>query len=78
MEETMTRNQLTDLVYEAKRAKGLAWKDICKKINPKASPVLLTAALLGQMKLEPGEAKKAEQVLGLPKARCPRFRRRTP
>ena len=63
----MTRNQLTETILEMKRAKGLSWKEICRKINPKASPVMLTAALLGQMKLEPAEAKKAEQVLGLPK-----------
>ena len=63
----MTRAELTEKIHEAKRAKGLVWKEICRKINPKASPVLLTAALLGQMKLEPAEAKKAEQILGLPK-----------
>jgi cyanate lyase len=63
----MTRCQLTEIVQEAKRTKGLSWKEICRKINPKASPVLITAALLGQMPLEKAEAKKAEQVLGLPK-----------
>ena len=63
----MTRCELTEAVRAAKRAKGLSWKEICRNINPKASPVLLTAALLGQMQLEKGEAKKAEQVLGLPK-----------
>ena len=63
----MKRSELTEKVRESKRAKELSWKAICKKINPKASPVLITAALLGQMPLEKDEAKKAEQVLGLPK-----------
>ncbi len=63
----MTRCELTETIREARRAKSLAWKEICRKINPKASPVLITAALLGQMPLEKAEAKKAEQVLGLPK-----------
>ncbi len=63
----MTRCELTELIRAARRDKGLAWTEISRKINPKASPVLITAALLGQMPLEKAEAKKAEQVLGLPK-----------
>jgi len=63
----MNRCELTEAIRDAKRAKGLGWNEICRKINPKASPVLITAALLGQMPLEKAEAKKAEQILGLPK-----------
>ena len=63
----MKRAELTDLIMEAKRTKGLSWKTICAKISPKASPVLITAALLGQMPLEKAEAQKAEKLLGLPK-----------
>ncbi|MGE5145838.1 MAG: cyanase [Candidatus Eiseniibacteriota bacterium] len=61
-----TREAVTALVLAAKRSKKMSWKDICGAINPSASPVQLTAALLGQMKLLPEEAKKAVEVLGLP------------
>ena len=61
-----TREAVTALVLAAKRSKKMGWKDICGAINPDASPVQLTAALLGQMKLLPDEAKKAVEVLDLP------------
>jgi cyanate lyase len=62
----MTRAELTEKIVATKRAKGLTWQGIAKKIGGN-SPVLLTAALLGQMKLEPAQAAKAAQVLGLSK-----------
>ena len=61
-----TREAVTALVLASKRSRKMSWKDICGVINPKASPLQITAALLGQMKLLPEEAKKAVEVLGLP------------
>ena len=62
----MNRDDLTALVLAAKRAAKMSWKDICGAINPKVSPIVVTAALLGQMKLQPDEAKKAVELLSLP------------
>ena len=61
----MTRDQLTQTVLDAKRARSLTWKEIAAAINPAASPILVTAALLGQMVLTPAEAKRAVEVLDL-------------
>lgn len=63
----MKREEVTEKILDVKRIKGLSWKDICKKIDPKQSPVFLTAGLLGQMKLEPAQAAKAAKLLGLTK-----------
>ena len=65
----MTREQVTELVRSAKRKSGKSWKDIAAAINPQISPIILTAALLGQMTLTPDEADKAVSLLGLP-AEC--------
>jgi len=62
----MTRAELTEKIVAAKRSKGLSWQGIAKKIGGN-SPVLITAALLGQMKLEPAQAAKAGPLLGLTK-----------
>jgi cyanate lyase len=61
----LTRDQVTEIVRDAKRKSGLSWKDICAKISD-ASPVYVTAALLGQMPLSSEEAGKAVALLGLP------------
>jgi len=60
----MTRAELTEKILAAKRAKGLSWKEIAAKVGG-ASPILITAALLGQMKLEPAQARSAAELLGL-------------
>ncbi|MFI5023632.1 MAG: cyanase [Alphaproteobacteria bacterium] len=60
----MTRAELTAKILEAKRKKGLSWQAIAKKIGGSA-PVFLTAALLGQMKLEKAQAERAAKLLGL-------------
>ncbi|HYB55995.1 MAG TPA: cyanase [Alphaproteobacteria bacterium] len=60
----MTRAGLTEKILEAKRKKGLSWQAIAEKIGGN-SPVFLTAALLGQMKLEKAQAAKAAKLLGL-------------
>ena len=63
----MQRSDVTEKILDAKRLKGLAWKDIAKKIDPKESPIYVTAGLLGQMKLLPDQAKKAAKLFGLSK-----------
>jgi len=63
----MMRSEVTEKILDAKRLKGLSWKEICKKIDPKQSEVFLTAGLLGQMKLTPDQAKKAAKLFGLGK-----------
>ena len=60
----MTRAELTELILAAKRKKKLSWKKICAAIGGN-SPFIITAALLGQMRLEPAQAKKAAKLLGL-------------
>jgi cyanate lyase len=62
----MSRDDVTALVLAAKRGAKMSWKDICGAINPKTSPITITAALLGQMKLLPEEARKAVEILSLP------------
>jgi cyanate lyase len=51
----MKREELTAKVLEAKRKKGLSWKQIAEAIGP-GSPILYTAALLGQMTLTKEES----------------------
>jgi len=58
------REQLTEKILDAKRAKGLSWKAICKEIGGN-SPVLITAALLGQMRLDPAQAERAAKLFKL-------------
>jgi len=60
----MTRDQLTRKILAAKRAKGLTWKMIVAEIGG-GSAVYLTAALMGQMKLHPEQAKRAAKLLDL-------------
>ena len=60
----MTRTELTELILATKRKKKLSWKKICAAIGGN-SPFIITAALLGQMRLEPAQAKKAAKLLGL-------------
>ena len=62
----MTRDEVTELVRMAKRKSRKSWKDIAAAINPEVSPIIVTAALLGQMTLTAEEAKKAVSILGLP------------
>ncbi len=60
----MKRSELTEKILDAKRASGLSWKQIAAKIGG-GSPILITAALLGQMKLTPEQANKAREVFHL-------------
>ncbi len=61
-----TRKDITAKILDIKRSKGLSWAEIAKELG-NGSPVLYTAALLGQMTLTRDEAGKASVVLGLTK-----------
>ncbi len=62
----MKRESLTEKILDAKREKGLTWKEIGKAIGG-GSPIVVTAALLGQMRLDPEQARKAAKLFGLDK-----------
>ena len=51
----MTRLELSEKIRAIKRAKKLSWKEIAAKVSDK-SPIVATAALLGQMCLTESEA----------------------
>jgi cyanate lyase len=63
----MTRAQLSEKILDIKREKGWTWKHICEQIGG-MSPVLITGALLGQMKLTKPQAAAAAKLFGLTKA----------
>ena len=63
----MTRADLTEKLIDIKREKGWTWKHICAEIGG-ASPVLVTGAILGHMKLTKPQAAKAAELFGLSKA----------
>ena len=60
----MKRADLTEKILDIKRERDWTWKKICGEIGG-LSPVLITAALLGQMKLPKAQAKKAAALFGL-------------
>jgi cyanate lyase len=62
-----TREELTLKIQDEKRSRGLTWKTIAEGIGP-GSPILYTAALLGQMRLTRPEAENAARLLGLTEA----------
>jgi cyanate lyase len=63
----MLRAQLTEKILDIKREKGWTWKYICAEIGG-MSPMLITGALLGQMKLTKPQAGKAAELFGLSKS----------
>src|SRR5580692_9385814 len=63
----MKRSDLTEKLLDVKRAKGWTWKYICDAIGG-MSPVLITGAILGQMKLTKPQAAKAAELFGLSKS----------
>jgi cyanate lyase len=63
----MKRADLTEKILDIKREKGWSWKQIHEQIGG-MSPILLTAALLGQMKLTKPQAAKAAELFGLSKS----------
>ncbi len=60
----MTRQELAEEIRVVKRAKKLTWRQIAGFIS-EGSPIVATAALLGQMRLMPEEADKAAELLEL-------------
>jgi len=60
----MTRDELTTKIRAIKRRKALTWRGIAAEIS-NGSPIVATAALLGQMRLTPDEAANAARVLEL-------------
>jgi cyanate lyase len=60
----MTRADLTEKILDIKREKAWTWKYICEQIGG-FSPMLITAALLGQMKLPKPQAESAAMLFGL-------------
>src|SRR5579864_4800754 len=63
----MTRAELTEKLLGIKREKGWTWKYICDQIGG-MSPVLITGAVLGQMKMTKPQAAKAAEMFGLGKS----------
>jgi len=60
----LTREQATELIVAAKKAKGLTWEQIAKEVG--GHKVWVTSALLGQNSMSAEQAEKAVKVLGLP------------
>jgi cyanate lyase len=60
----MNRADLTEKLLDIKREKGWTWKYICDQIGG-MSPVMITGAILGQMKLTKPQAAKAGELFGL-------------
>jgi cyanate lyase len=59
-----TREAIVEKIQQAKRTRHLTWKTIAEQIGT-GSPVLITAALLGQMTLTAEEAAKAATLFSL-------------
>lgn len=60
----MKRQDLTEKLLDIKREKGWTWSLICEKIGG-ASPVLVTAGILGQMRFTSAQASMASELFGL-------------
>ncbi len=58
------RHDLTERILQAKRRLNLKWTAIAAALGP-SSPIVYTAALLGQFPLNTGEAVKAVTLLQL-------------
>ena len=63
----MKRADLTEKILDIKRDRGLTWAAIAEAIGG-TSPILITAALLGQMKLTRPQAAAAAKLFGLSKS----------
>jgi cyanate lyase len=60
----MTREDVTDLIYAAKVAKGIKWAEVAQKVG--LSKEWTTAACLGQMTLNAEQAKIITEIFALP------------
>jgi cyanate lyase len=61
----INRSELTTAILNKKRENKLTWKAIAGKIAPGASPIFVTAALLGQMTLTQQQADAAAALFHL-------------
>jgi cyanate lyase len=59
----ITREQATEMILAAKKAKGLTWEQLAKDIG--GGKVWVTSALLGQNSMSKEQADKAVKLLGL-------------
>jgi cyanate lyase len=59
------RSEITARILHQKHAKQLTWQSIAAEIAPGASPVFITAALLGQMTLPKEQAAAASHLFDL-------------
>jgi cyanate lyase len=66
-EPAMRRDELTEKILDIKRTRGWSWKHICGEIGGMSS-MLITGALLGQMKLTKPQAAKAAELFSLSKS----------
>ena len=60
----MNRNDVTELIIEAKIKKGLKWQDVAAKIG--LSKEWVTAGCLGQMTFDKKQAAALGKIFGLP------------
>jgi len=60
----MTRAEVTEKILAQKLRRQLSWKTIAAEIGG-GSPVYITAALMGQMRLRPEQAGRAATLFGL-------------
>jgi cyanate lyase len=59
----MNRNDVTEMIIEAKVRKGIKWEDVAKKIG--LSKEWVTAGCLGQMTFDAKQAKVIAKTFGL-------------
>jgi len=60
----MNRNDVTEMIIEAKVKKGIKWDDVAKKVG--LSKEWVTAGCLGQMTFDAKQAKIVAKTFGLP------------
>ena len=60
----MNRNDVTEMIIEAKVKKGLKWEDVAKKVG--LSKEWVTAGCLGQMTFDAKQAKVVAKIFALP------------
>jgi cyanate lyase len=60
----MNRNDVTELIIEAKIRKGLKWDDVARKVGQ--SKEWVTAGCLGQMTFSAQQAATVGEIFGLP------------
>ena len=64
LEIAMNRNDVTELIIEAKIMKGLKWDDVAKKVG--LSKEWVTAGCLGQMTFDKKQATALGKIFSLP------------